>query len=256
MIDIHCHIIPGVDDGPKTVAEAMAMAQQAEREGITAIVATPHHKHPSFMNDGQAVLKAVQELNASLKEYEISLNVLPAQEIRLFGEMNEQLQTGELLSYGGHNQYILVEFPSNQIPRYTKQLFYDLRMQDYTPIIAHPERNKVLMEQPDMLYEFVKNGALTQVTTSSITGHFGKKIKKFSEQLIEANLTHFIASDAHNLAERAFRMEEALHEVEKLFDYETIVQFKENAELLVEGQFVYAEPPEKIRTRKKLLGIF
>ncbi|MCK0470082.1 tyrosine-protein phosphatase [Halalkalibacter sp. APA_J-10(15)] len=256
MIDIHCHILPGVDDGAKTIAESIELAKQAQQEGITTIVATPHHHHPSFSNAGHSVIEAVEELNEALKEHDIPVNILPAQEIRIHGEMIGHFETGDLLTYGGHQQYLLVEFPSSQVPRYTKQLFYELRMQEYIPIIAHPERNKVFIEKPDMLYEFVKDGALTQVTTSSLTGHFGKNIKKFSEQLMEFNLTHFIASDAHNLTERTFRMTEALNEAEKLFGYEYVMQLKENAELLIEGQFVYAEPPERIRTRKKWLGIF
>src|SRR5690606_32221946 len=103
--------------------------------------------------------------------------------------------------------------------------------------------------------KFVKNGALTQVTAGSVCGYFGKKIKKFSHQLIEANLTHFIASDAHNVSSRSFKMVEAFHEVEKSFGNDMVYMLKENAELLVVNQRVNKEIPERV-VRKKFLGIF
>ncbi|MBP3953165.1 tyrosine-protein phosphatase [Bacillus suaedae] len=256
MIDMHCHILPGIDDGPRTLAESLELAKLAERDGITTIVATPHHQHPSFMNDGPSVLRAVDELNTQLKENNINIEVVPSQEIRIHGDMIEQLKVGDLLTYGQDNQYLLIEFPSNHIPHYTTKLFYDLQVNNYIPIIAHPERNKVLIEKPDILYDFVKNGALAQVTSSSITGHFGKKIKKFSEQLVEANLAHFIASDAHNQGERPFRLQEAYGLIEKEFGTNVVFGFKENAELLVEGKHVFGGQPERVIARKKVFGIF
>ena len=101
----------------------------------------------------------------------------------------------------------------------------------------------------------MNNGVLTQVTAGSITGYFGKKIKKFSQQLIQANLTHFIASDAHNVHNRTFKMVEAFETVEKTYGIDTVYLFKENAELLVQGKNVYKEMPQQVQ-RKKFLGLF
>jgi protein-tyrosine phosphatase len=256
MIDIHCHIIPGVDDGPKTLQESLELARMAEAEGITKIIATPHHWHPSFENEGPAILRKVEELNVAFKEANINMSVLPAQEVRIHGDMISNLEIGDVLPLAPESNYILVELPSNSVPRYTTRLFYDLQMKGYTPIIAHPERNKAISEDPSKLYELVQTGVLTQVTASSVTGHLGKKVKSFTEQLIEANLTHFIASDAHNTTERPFRLQEAYTVVEKQFGMEEVYRIKENAELLLNNQFIQVLQPEQVKKRKRLFSFF
>ena len=99
---------------------------------------------------------------------------------------------------------MLIEFPSSHLPRYANKLLFDLQVQGIVPIIVHPERNREIMENPDRLYNLVKEGALSQLTGTSVTGKMGKKIQKFSFDLIQTNLTHFIASDAHNTTTRPF----------------------------------------------------
>ncbi|WP_332628474.1 tyrosine-protein phosphatase [Halalkalibacter flavus] len=255
MIDIHCHILPGVDDGPKTVEESLKLARLAESEGITKIIATPHHQHPSFENSGFSVIREVEQLNHKLKEANINIDVIPSQEVRLHGAMIRYLELGDVLPMTPGSSYILIEFPSNSIPHYTSRLFYDLKLQGYTPIIAHPERNKVLVEDPVMLFDFVKNGVLTQITAGSLTGHFGKKAMKFTEQLLESNLTHFLASDAHNCYERPFLLTEAYAAVEELFGIDMVYHLKENAELLASQQHVQVLPPEPIRRKRRFFGL-
>ncbi|KHF38253.1 tyrosine-protein phosphatase [Halalkalibacter okhensis] len=255
MIDIHCHILPGVDDGPKTLAESLELAKLAESEGITTIIATPHHHHPSFHNSGPSVIRQVEELNEAIKQAQIGMTVIPSQEVRIHGDIIQHVDLGDVLPMAPENSYILLEFPTNSVPHYAKKLFYDLKLQGITPIIAHPERNKAITEKPDILYDFVKDGVLTQITASSVTGHFGKKIMKFTDQLIESNLTHFLASDAHNGKERPFRLREAYSVVEDRFGIEMVYQLKENAELLLNQQHVQAWPPEPIRKKKRFFGI-
>ncbi|MFC0471068.1 tyrosine-protein phosphatase [Halalkalibacter kiskunsagensis] len=256
MIDIHCHILPGVDDGPKTLAESLEIARLAEAEGITRIIATPHHQHPMFENSGPSILRKVEELNKALQESNIQIKVSPSQEVRLHGEIIQHLEIGDVLKVTPESSYVLVEFPSSSIPHYTTRLFYDLQMKGYTPIIAHPERNKVLAEKPDILFDFVKNGVLTQVTAASVTGHLGKKVKRFTEQLIEANLTHFVASDAHNQKERPFRLREAYSVIEDVFGIELVYQFRENAEILIDNQHIQVMQPEPVKKRNRLFNLF
>ncbi|WP_368503148.1 tyrosine-protein phosphatase [Alkalihalophilus sp. As8PL] len=255
MIDLHCHILPGLDDGPKTIDESIEMAKLAVEEGITQIVATPHHKHPTYSNEASLVREGVMELNKRLKQENLDLKILPGQEVRLYGEVVEDLANGTTITLADHEMYLFIEFPSNHVPRYAAQLFYQLQIQGYMPIIVHPERNSKLLEDPDKLYDFVQNGVLTQVTSSSLTGHFGKKIKQFSNQLIEANLTHFVASDAHNTDSRPFRLRESYAVIAQTHGEEKALHFQENAQLIVENKHVLVEPPEQIK-RKKLLGIF
>ncbi|OIK09833.1 CpsB/CapC family capsule biosynthesis tyrosine phosphatase [Bacillus sp. MUM 13] len=255
MIDIHCHILPGIDDGAKTITDSLEMAKVAVQEGITSIIATPHHKNGSYDNKKKDILSKVRELNEVLKNSSVPLTILPGQETRIYGELLEDYEAGDILPLNISSAYLFIELPSGHVPRYTERLLYDVQNKGLTPIIVHPERNRELIQNPDILYQLVKRGALTQVTASSLAGYFGKNIKKLSHQLIEANLTHFISSDAHNTTNRSFKLMEALDEVEKHFGVDMVYFFQENAELLVQGQSVYKEIPEKI-TRKKFLGLF
>lgn len=254
MIDIHCHILPGIDDGAATMEDSLAMARAAVKEGITTIIATPHHKNNQFINPKSSILTKVNDLNTVLKQENIPLTILPGQEVRIYGEVLEDYYKEEILTLN-HTKYLFIEFPSSSVPRYAERLLYELQTEGIIPIIVHPERNKELQEKPDLLYQFVKNGALTQVTASSVAGYFGKNVKKFSEQLIESNLTHFLASDAHNVTSRSFKMMEGLDVVEENFGVDYVYLFKENGELLLEDRNVIKEVPERIQ-RKKFLGIF
>ncbi|MDQ1143756.1 protein-tyrosine phosphatase [Bacillus sp. SORGH_AS 510] len=254
MVDFHCHILPGVDDGAQNLSESIEMAKVAAQQGIRTIVATPHHKNNRYENDKQSILTRVEELNRVLRDEKIDINVLPGQEVRIYGELAEGYDLGEILPVN-HTQYVLVEFSSSHVPRYTETLFYDLQNKGLIPVIVHPERNQEIIENPEILYNLVQKGALSQVTAGSLIGNFGKKIQKFSFQLVEANLTHFIASDAHNTRSRTFKMREAYDLIQAKYGNELVYLFEENAELLVEGSHVYKETPERI-TRKRFLGLF
>ncbi|MFT4414720.1 tyrosine-protein phosphatase [Fredinandcohnia humi] len=254
MIDIHCHILSCLDDGSKDLDESIHMARQAVSEGITKIVATPHHKNREYDNPREKILHCVEELNRELSRHNIPLMILPGQEPRIYGEILQDYNKGEILTLNNSGKYLFIELPSGHVPRYTEQLLFDIQLNGLTPVIVHPERNTELLENPDILYKLVRNGACTQVTSSSVTGHFGKKIKKFSMQLIENNLTHFLASDAHNLSTRPFRMREAYTVLVKAYGVGVEYYFRGNAELLVEGKTVIRDTPEKIR-QKKLWGL-
>lgn len=254
MIDIHSHILPGIDDGAKTVEDSLEMAKLAVEEGIHTIIATPHHRNSKYTNPKQEIVSRVEELKKQLQAANIQLKILPGQETAINGELIEDYLKGEILPLN-QTQYLFVELPSNHVPRYTKQMLFDLQLKGLIPIIVHPERNQEIHERPEKLYELVEKGALAQLTTGSLCGRFGKKIKSFSEQLIEANLVHFIASDAHNVSSRAFHIGQAFDIVRSKYgaDYESM--FVENAELLIEGLNVYREVPQPIK-KKKFLGIF
>ncbi|MDT3766190.1 tyrosine-protein phosphatase [Priestia filamentosa] len=254
MIDIHSHILPSVDDGAVTLEDSTNMARLAVEEGITKIIATPHHQNGVFLNKKQDILKSVTDLNHVLRNENIPLEVLPGQETRIYGELLEDFEKGDILTLN-YTNYLFIELPSGYVPRYTEQLLFDLQLKGLTPIIVHPERNAGFMEDPGKLFNLVKKGTLTQITTSSLTGHFGKKIQKFSMQLIEASLAHFIASDAHNTSTRSFRIKESITELDKMFGSQAIFYFQENANLLMKDQVIYRQEPSPIK-RRKFLGIF
>jgi protein-tyrosine phosphatase len=255
MIDIHSHILPGIDDGAKTIEDSIDMAEKAVSEGIHTIIATPHHMNGKYDNTKSDILPLVSELNERFKQENINLEVLPGQECRIYGEILEDYQKGEILTLNQDSTYLFIEFPSSSVPRYAERLLYDIQVEGLTPVIVHPERNAELIERQDKLYKLVKNGAATQVTASSLVGYFGKNIQKFSQQIIEANLAHFIASDAHNINNRTFKMEEAMNYIEKKYGIDTVYYYTENAEMVIENKTIYKEIPEEIK-KKKFLGIF
>ncbi len=254
MIDIHCHILPSVDDGAGSLQDSIEMARAAADQGITAIIATPHNKNGKYDTPKEIVEEKVHLLNKELNYLSIPITIFQGHETRIFGELLEEFQAGNLLTLNGSN-YFFIEFPSQHVPRYASQMIYDLKLEGITPIIVHPERNHELIEDPDRLYKLVEKGALTQVTAASVTGHFGKKIKKFSNQLIEHNLTHFIASDAHNTTSRGFHLRGAYETVEKEFGTSHRFMLQENTELLMDNKSIFPEFPERIKT-KKFLGLF
>lgn len=252
MVDLHCHILPGIDDGAQTMSDSIAMAKKAVEQGIDTIIVTPHYKNGKYDNQKPTILEKVDELQKKLSEEKIDLKILPGQEVRIHGELIDGFEHGEVQTLAG-SSYVLVEFPSASVPRYTEQLFFDMQMKGLTPIIAHPERNQQIIEQPNLLYQLINNGALSQVTAASVIGGFGKKIKNFTLQLIEANLTHFIASDAHNLHNRNFKMTEAFDLIHSIYDQDFVDLLKENPALLAEGKNVYKEIPERIKKKKRFI---
>ena len=178
MVDLHCHILPGIDDGAQNLSDSIEMAKQAVDEGIHTIVATPHYIKNVYENNKQTILTKTAELNDALKTAGIDLQILPGQEPRIDGDLLTNLDKGEVITLAG-SPYLFIEFPSAHVPRYTEKLFYDLQQNGLIPIIVHPERNREIIERPEMLYQFVNNGALTQVTAGCLCGDFGKKIKEF-----------------------------------------------------------------------------
>ncbi len=255
MIDIHCHILPGIDDGASTVEESIEMARQAVSEGITKVVATPHHRNGSFDNERKVILQEVMILNKELSREGIELEVIPGQEVRIYGEMNEDYEEKQLLTVNDAGTYLLIEFPTSHLPAYANKLLFDLQMKGIVPVIVHPERNQEILENPKRLYQLVKEGSLSQVTASAVSGEMGKKMKKFSLELISHNLSHFIASDAHNTAARPFEIRKAFDTVEEKLGMSVRYMLQENAELMVNGKMVQKEMPQRIQ-RKKRLGIF
>lgn len=255
MIDIHCHILPGIDDGAKHEAEAIKMAQEAADSGIKTLIATPHHKNRTYDNEKASIIEAVKQLNTLFDASAIPLNVLSGQEVRVFGELVEDFHKGEIQTLN-ESKYLLLELPSDSVPHYTEQLIFDIQRAGLIPIIAHPERNRDLYADPNRLYELVSQGALAQVTAGSLTGVFGKEIKKVALQMLEHNLIHFIASDAHNLKSRNFASLKDGYQVVQEQDALMAYSLKENAELLINNQNINQNEPLRIKKKKKFFGLF
>ena len=217
MIDLHCHIIFGVDDGPINETESLAMMKKAVEDGITTIVATPHHLNERYVNEREQILPRVKQLNELARVNNLNLRIVPGQEVRLYHDIVADYLKKKIVTIGDNTQYLLVELPFHFLPSSTAYIFSQLQNEGLTPIIAHPERNAGFMDQPEKLIELVENGVLTQLTASSIVGDFGKKVQALCYQMIEANAVHVIASDAHHVTNRSFKMQEALHLLKKRY---------------------------------------
>lgn len=255
MIDIHCHILPDVDDGAINESAAIEMARRAVAEGITQIVATPHHRKGRWRNDREKIMYRVAQLNEQLNQQLIPLKILSGQEIRVFGEMgNPERLRRELMTFNDSHRYILVELPTRYIPPFAAQLFFHLQLNGITPVIAHPERNDVFVEHPYKLWQLINEGALAQITAASLIGKNGRKTQKRSFQFLENGLAHFIASDAHDTIKRPFFMQEAHACIKEAFNPKVNDLLNENAKKLICGETIVREQPIIIR-EKRLFGL-
>ncbi|MEP9406896.1 CpsB/CapC family capsule biosynthesis tyrosine phosphatase [Peribacillus frigoritolerans] len=254
MIDIHCHILPGVDDGAADMKESFNMARKAVEAGITHLFATPHHLNEKYVNVKNDIIECAVRLNESLKQSNIPLTIHLGQEVRIHRDIFTSLEKAEILTLDDNGTYLLLELPSGKVPTYTQEVIYELLLKGVTPIIVHPERNKELIANHKLLFELVQEGALTQLTSGSIIGNFGKSIQSFSKKIIEHNLAHFIATDAHNIGSRGFTLQQAYESITKAYGIERTFYFKENAEQLLKDQSPTVLKP--VPFKKKILGIF
>jgi protein-tyrosine phosphatase len=215
MIDLHCHILPGLDDGAKTLEEALAMAGIAQSEGIRTIVATPHFFRGNFApRDFDSIQEKRRELNEALKKNGIQVEVNSGVEVHISHNLIEEIRKNRKNLVLNGSSYMFVEFPSDHIYSGVKNLFFDLMSEGIIPIIAHPERNSVFIRDPSLLYDLVSMGAFAQANSGSLTGHYGRKSAEFVIRLLEWNLIHFIASDGHNPHSLPPRLTEALRKAE------------------------------------------
>lgn len=200
MIDLHCHILPGLDDGPRNMEESIRMCQIALRDGIRTIVATPHTLNGVYQNDRSTILKKIETLNSELRTQnpELSLKILPGSDIHLSEATPEKVKQGDAMTIGDGGRYILVEFASHAIAFQAEKILFQLLTEGVIPIISHPERNLEIGTRPNRYYEMIKMGCLGQVTAMSLTGEFGPKVKQWAEKFLKHRLIHLIASDAHS----------------------------------------------------------
>lgn len=203
MIDIHCHILPAVDDGAKSVAEALAMAAAARDDGVKKIVATPHVAGMALLPE--QIAEQVKELNDSLASSGIDIEIIPG------AEVNVLLHHSLIKNYTFcQTNYVLIEFPHTHLPREAADVLFQLRIHGFRPVIAHPERNPSIIAQPGLLLDLLDDAVYLQVTAASILGRFGGAIQKCSHQLLQRGAVHFIASDGHSASQRKPLLSEAV----------------------------------------------
>ncbi len=196
MIDLHSHILPGVDDGPATLEESLEIARRAAADGVRVIAATPHVRD-DYPTQPATMERLLGELRAALEHEGIGVDVRPGGEIAI--DWLDRLSDEDLVRFGlgGSPHYLLVEFPYAGWPLSLHEWVFRLVTRQITPVIAHPERNADVQANPDELRPLVDAGALVQITAASLDGRIGRSSRAAAETLIEQGLAHVLASDAH-----------------------------------------------------------
>ncbi len=191
MIDLHCHILPGVDDGPLDFHTAVRMAEIAARDGIETIVATPHVKDAPWPASRFKAL--VGQLNTCLDKSGIPVRIVQGGDVSALNEP-DTLQDFTI----NNSRYILIEFPHSYMPNNSRDILFNLSVRGFCPIITHPERNLSVMQNPDKFLGILNGNALVQITAGSLTGEFGRNEKSCALHLLRKGVVSFIATDAHS----------------------------------------------------------
>ncbi|MFS0555439.1 tyrosine-protein phosphatase [Brevibacillus sp. 179-C9.3 HS] len=236
MIDIHCHILPGIDDGPQTLGQAVEMARIAWADGITDIIATPHTHDDFYVQEAERVLEAVESFQTILELEGIPLRIHPGMEVHIHWELIDHLRDAHLLSLGNHMKHVLLELPSLHLPLFTEEVVQQLLLQGITPVIAHPERNAVLMNHTGMLAQWIEWGVVCQITAGSLLGWLGNTAQKNARALVGQRLVHLLASDGHNCNTRKIELSQAYEELGKLMLASEVDVYRANAQAILEGQ--------------------
>lgn len=248
MVDLHCHLLPGVDDGSKDMATSLRLAKEATANGITHALLTPHHMNGRYVNHKQDVIRRTREFQEELRAHGIPLTVFPGQEVRINGQLLEALDHDDILFADADGRYLMLEFPDDDVPHYTGRMVFDLQQRGIVPVIVHPERNTKIMAKPELLYELLQRGCLSQITASSYVGTFGKKVERFSRQLIAAGQGYLFASDAHDLPGRKYELRQAFEKLQREFGARLAEQYSYNARAIINGEDVQ---PNRMKPLKK-----
>jgi len=246
LLDLHTHILPGIDDGAKNWEESLQMCRFAQKEGITTIACTPHIMSGIYDNNREKILLTTGKLKEKLKQENINLKVVPGAEIYLSSDIIKQLEDKIALTINDTGKFLLFDFPMKWIPSFTKDVLFQLQLRGITPIIAHPERNIKIIQEPNLIYQLVKQGALIQISSPSILSYLGRKTRKICEKLITHNLVHLVASDIHSPGQ--FFLQQSRETISGWIGEEKASNlFTKNPQKIIHGETLDIGEPEKIR---------
>jgi protein-tyrosine phosphatase len=205
LIDIHSHVLYGLDDGARTLEDSLAMLRMAQEHGTTAIVATPH-ANLNYRYDPELIAQRIEEISAKLQG---TIKIHPGCDFHLsYDNIQDAIANPRKYTING-GPYLLVEFSDLLIFKNTLEIFAHLQEAGMIPIITHPERNGLLRQRLEEIALWVDAGALNQVTAQSLTGGFGRRAEEFAKLMLESGLVHFLASDGHDCEHRPPRMDQA-----------------------------------------------
>ena len=241
MVDIHSHIVYGVDDGAKTLENSVAMLEMAAQCGTTDIVATPHSDN-KYQYDAELITARIAEMQAAMGD---RIRIHKGCDFHLhFDNIRRCEEDRSRFTING-KRYLMVEFADAHIPKNIDYVFQDMLRRDITPVITHPERNNLLMGRVNEMIEWVRFGCLVQVTAQSFTGRFGKKAEEGARRLMRQNMVHFVASDAHDTEWRPPDLREARLLVSTEYGESTAVRlFETHPRMTLTGEYIECDDPE------------
>ena len=214
FVDIHCHLLPGLDDGPANWDQTLAMARAAVANGAIWVVATPHQRGRHANNTREAIQRVLEEARRQLEDWQIPLQLLPGADVRIDEALIDDLRDGAVQTIAD-GRYLLLELP-HDVYFPVDGILKEMRSLGITGILTHPERNHAIIRRPELLEEVIRGGALVQLTAGSITGAFGAVVRRFSEELLLSGKVHVVATDAHGCHGRPPNLDEAHRQIARL----------------------------------------
>lgn len=215
MVDFHSHVLPYLDDGARNFDMALNMLRISQGEEIEYICATPHFIPGEFELDRKALDIKLDNLSCLGSYKKINIKLIPGLEIYMDPEL-PKLYRGKKIWGLNDSRYVLIELPMQEVPIYTEEVLYRLRLLGAIPIIAHPERNLALRKSEDTLVKLLEQGNFVQINAGSLKGLYGKRIKSFAEHLVKNNMVNFLGSDGHNDGMRNTGIADAIESVKRL----------------------------------------
>jgi protein-tyrosine phosphatase len=209
MIDLHSHILPGVDDGARDLAASLDMARMAVADGIQVMACTPHFMPGMYDNESQDIRTRIASLQSSLQEADINLSLVVGSDAHIRPDFLSCLRDGKILRLND-SRYVLFEPPHNIAPQRLEDLLFNILMAGYVPVLTHPERLKWIEQQFSVMEALVKAGVWMQITAGSLTGRFGSRPKYWATRMLAGGMVRILATDTHNISSRPPILSEGL----------------------------------------------
>ena len=221
MIDLHCHLLPGVDDGSRNIAESLLMARMAESEGVTVVACTPHITPGVYENTATSIATAVASLQTVLNDDGIAIKLVAGADVHVAPNLVARLRDRSVPTLAG-SRYFLFEPPHHVPPPNLDRIVSDVLAAGFVPILTHPERLRWIRTHYDQIRRLGRSGVWMQITAGSLTGRFGDGPRHWAERLLDDGLVHLLASDAHDAVRRPPRLRDALRRAAELTGEEEI----------------------------------
>lgn len=215
MIDLHAHVLPNLDDGPETLAESVALLRAMEQQGVHTVVAAVHAFDGRYNVTRDALLRTHEQLLPALEQEGLAIRVLPSMELYLGFDLIGAVKRGSVVGLNGSN-HLVVELPAREYPVYTERALFELMMAGYRPLLVHPERNRAIQKDPDLMHRLATRGVQAMVTAASLLGRFGEEAQSAAEEFISEGVAEMVMSDAHDLAGRRPTLPEGLAAASRL----------------------------------------